>query len=364
MAEPTCTYTIFVRVPIPRGTFVDPPTISWDLAKDEALWKILSGAAQKEIDWNLVADRFEVPVDFLVQQVAYLTERHASQVRAQVRKATAAAKGSAAPSPIPGSESAGVGNLRTASALSIRRDSPMPRNEGSAMGAAVTASSRPTISRNTSANTAVLRETGASSPKIGSRPGTRPTDPSRRKRLSSLPIASPAAKSPEIPPEGDPDGLTSPDPADLSSVSSDDDDDSVPAESRIIRRPPRFQQPDTGYRDDEDEESEPAFQPYKAPRSSDTSSHDLASTLRGIVVVGKGGMQGILERIQFITPKHLIHQPAPPHWYRGRASHESNEAQVLYLHVARLSCLVTGAHGIMAVTVPPAWGAVLVTLTV
>ncbi|PTD01766.1 hypothetical protein FCULG_00010373 [Fusarium culmorum] len=48
MAEPT--YTVFVRVPMPRGDFVDPPPVNWDLVKDEALWKILSGAAERQID--------------------------------------------------------------------------------------------------------------------------------------------------------------------------------------------------------------------------------------------------------------------------------------------------------------------------
>ncbi|KAL9468591.1 hypothetical protein ACSS6W_010285 [Trichoderma asperelloides] len=46
MEEPQ--YTVFIRVPIPRRGFVDPAPVSWDVAKDEALWKILSG--HKEID--------------------------------------------------------------------------------------------------------------------------------------------------------------------------------------------------------------------------------------------------------------------------------------------------------------------------
>lgn len=73
MDEPT--YTVFVRVPIPRRDFVDPPPVSccdmralsladmltaaivqvnWDSSKDDALWKILSGAAQTEIDCKLL----------------------------------------------------------------------------------------------------------------------------------------------------------------------------------------------------------------------------------------------------------------------------------------------------------------------
>ncbi|KAF5003501.1 hypothetical protein FDECE_9954 [Fusarium decemcellulare] len=278
MAEPT--YTVFVRVPMPRGDFVDPPPVNWDSHKDEALWKVLSGAAKTEIDWSEIADRFEVPVDFLLQQVAYLTERHASQVRAQVRKATAAVRGSAAPSPVPG-DSAGPSHQRAPSALSIRRDSPMPRNEvGSGSGTPLNASIRPAVSRNPSTNTTVLRDMagGSASPRPGMGLATRTGD---RRRLSSLPISAGAAKSPErVAQPSLEERSPSPGPTEDSSTMSSDDESS-PAQSRIIRRPPRFQQNDGGaYEDDDDDESEPAFQPYTSP-SNQTSAQDLGSTLRG-----------------------------------------------------------------------------------
>lgn len=283
MTDPT--YTVFIRVPMPRGDFVDPPAVNWDSNKDEALWKILSGAAKKEIDWNHIADRFEVTVDFLLQQVAYLTERHASQVRAQVRKATAAVRGSAAPSPIP-SDSAGLGHQRAPSSLSMRRDSPMPRNEhGSGTGTPLQSSMRPIVSRNPSTNTTVLRDMmgGSASP----RPGMAVTGRSgeHRRRLSSLPITSNTTKSPEREPQQAPspalrERSPSPGPAEDSSTATSDDESS-PAQSRIIRRPPRFQQHDAAppYDDDDDDESEPAFQPYKAPDQA--SAGDLGSTLKG-----------------------------------------------------------------------------------
>ncbi|CAG1995919.1 unnamed protein product [Fusarium graminearum] len=278
MAEPT--YTVFVRVPMPRGDFVDPPPVNWDLVKDEALWKILSGAAERQIDWDEIADRFEVSVDFLLQQVAWLTERHASQVRAQVRKATAAVRNSG-PSPVPSGEPAGSGHQRAHSALSFRRDSP--RNEaGSGTGTPLHSSMRPLVARNTSTNTTVLRDmTGApASPRPGVGLASRAGD---RRRLSSLPITSVPDKSleqtaqPELSPE---ERSPSPGPAEDSSPTSSDDE-SIPAQSRIIRRPPRYQPPDGGqYEDDDDDESEPAFQPYTSP-SSKTSAQDLGSTLRG-----------------------------------------------------------------------------------
>ncbi|KAH6885379.1 hypothetical protein B0T10DRAFT_492588 [Thelonectria olida] len=283
MADPT--YTVFIRVPMPRGDFVDPAQVNWDSNKDESLWKILSGAAKTEINWNEVADRFDVPVDFLLQQVAYLTERHASQVRAQVRKATAAARGSAAPSPIP-SDSAGLGYQRAPSSLSVRRDSPMPRNEiGSGTGTPLHLSTRPVISRNPSTNTTVLRDmTGGSA---SSRPALalagRSGAGEQRRRISSLLTKSNTNKSPEREAQRvhspAPEQSPSPGPTDESSVTTSDDESS-PAQSRIIRRPPRFQQHEAGpaYDDDEDDESEPAFQPYKSPDKNQAS--DLGSTLR------------------------------------------------------------------------------------
>lgn len=272
MAEPQ--YTVFIRVPIPRRGFVDPPPVSWDVAKDEALWKILSG--HKEIDWNLVADRFEVPVDFLVQQVAYLNERHQSHFLAQVRKATAAAKGSATQSPVPGSD---AGHLRTPSALSIRRDVSTLRNESGTAGPAINSPMRPAMSRNTSATTTVMRDGGGASPRIGTRPSLRALDQAARTRLSSLPIPSPSPKSPE-PPVAEANRANSPGPAESSSSSSSDDE-SLAVQSRIIRRPPRYQPPQDSYAypGDEDDESEPAFRPYNAP-SAGPSSPDLSSTLK------------------------------------------------------------------------------------
>lgn len=68
-------YTVYIRLPFPRGDFVDPPPVSdpkpvpacsitilinilshqvkWDASKDESLWKILSGVAKTEIDCEL-----------------------------------------------------------------------------------------------------------------------------------------------------------------------------------------------------------------------------------------------------------------------------------------------------------------------
>ncbi|KAI3544253.1 hypothetical protein CSPX01_05705 [Colletotrichum filicis] len=266
MTDPT--YTVFVRLPILRGDFADPPPVNWDSAKDDVLWNIISGATKQEIDWNELALRFDVTVDFLLQQVAYLTERHTAQLRAQVRKATAAAKGSSAPSPVPGAEP--HTHQRTVSALSIRRDSPLPRTDTSTPATPITSSLRPNITRNASSGT-ITRNLGGGSTTRQSKPATsRPSNDNQRRRLSSLPIQS-TPRSPEP---------TSPEADELSSPTSSDDESS-PAQSRIIRRPPRFQQRDgPADLEDEDEDTEPAFLQYK-PQSSNTSAQDMGSTLRG-----------------------------------------------------------------------------------
>ncbi|PHH59171.1 hypothetical protein CDD81_3673 [Ophiocordyceps australis] len=252
MGDPT--YTILIRVPTLRGDFVDPPPVHWEPSNDDALWKMLSSAAQADIDWPKVADQFQVPVEFLLQHVAYMADRHASQVRAQVIKATAAARSSAAPSPIPATE-----NARAPSALSIRRDreSPLPSATGNTTPIAV--SGRPMTMRNTSTNANSSR------------------DQAGRQRLSSLPISSPTRGRQSQKREPSPAKSDS-----TTSTASSDQEESSPAQSRIIRRPPRFQQQDVSldgqgdncYGDDDD--ADPAFQLVPA-----NVNQDLTSTLRG-----------------------------------------------------------------------------------
>ncbi|OTA54656.1 hypothetical protein K449DRAFT_389117 [Hypoxylon sp. EC38] len=288
--QPEPTYTVFVRIPFPRGDFVDPPPANWDSAKDEALWSIVS-LSKTEIDWNEIANRFEVTADFLFQQIAWLTERHTSQIRAQMRKAAAAAKGSSAPSPQPGSEGpftaepmrrTGSGDrpTRTPSALSIRKDSPLPRNDGSLPGTPMRSTPRPTATRTSSSNTAVytMRNLGGS----GKAPIKPRGDDPQRRRLSSLPIAT------SVDDEQDPTPRSpSPGPAE-SSDSGASSSDSSPAQSRIIRRPPRFQGNSNNNNNEAassaDEDAEPAFLPYNPQSTTGGSSsgpHDLSATLRG-----------------------------------------------------------------------------------
>lgn len=278
MASSDPTYTVFIRLPFPRGNFVDPPPVNWDPSKDDELWNIVSNVSKTDIDWNEIASSFNVNVDFLLQQAAFLTERHTSQVRAQLRKAAAATKGSSASSPAPGADAASTGDglqrtgsaagrPRAPSALSLRKDSPLPRTDGSTPGTPLRATPRPQAARKTSSNTGSVyatRNLGGSS-KANVRSGD-----AQRRRLSSLPLSTTAA-TPEV--ETDP---LSPGPADTSSPASSSDESS-PAQSRIIRRPP------ISYDDDDDEEDdEPAFLPYRAQKETSAGGqHDLSATLRG-----------------------------------------------------------------------------------
>jgi hypothetical protein len=208
-----------------------------------------------------------------------------------MRKAQAAAKGSSAPSPAPGSETptsseamqrtgSGGGRPRAPSSLSIRRDSPLPRNEGSITGTPMRGTPQPQVTRNSSSNTGVYgtRNLGGSSIKAGSRSNT----DSQRRRLSSLPITTAVPDDAEPQPELDP---SSPGPADTSSAADDSSSESSPAQSRIIRRPPKFRSNDgtSGYPDEDDEDDEPAFLPYRPQNegSSMSGQHDLSATLRG-----------------------------------------------------------------------------------
>lgn len=157
----------------------------------------------------------------------------------------------------------------------------MPRSDDGGSATPLTRSARPNVSRNTSANTSIFRDGGGSSPRPAKAVPVRPAEQTARRRLSSLPITTTVAESEAAQPE--PLRSPSPGPADPSSSSSSEDD-SLPAQSRIIRRPPRFQQKDQPKRydddDDDDDESEPAFQPYRAT-ADQTAAQDLASTLRG-----------------------------------------------------------------------------------
>ncbi|KAH6855195.1 hypothetical protein B0I37DRAFT_411206 [Chaetomium sp. MPI-CAGE-AT-0009] len=319
--RPEPRYHVYIRLPFDRGDFVDPGTVNWSEKKSEALWSILSDSLSDNVDWTKLAGEFDVTVDFLLQMATYLTERHTSQLRAHMLKA-AAARGSNAPSPVPGAEPSGsyqiavdpirrasLGAGRAPSSLSVRKDTPIPiqknEEEHGVSGSAAAGLSiktalpvRPESSR-TSSSTTPVPSSQTQLNQLGSRPGTatRLNDPQRR-RFSYLstphtqqsPQQRPQEENDaEIPPTS-PVASTSPS-SPSSSISSDS-----PVESRIIRRPPRFQSKDPrtggnnpfgGGDDDDDDDGELAFLPYNpqdGPSVNGTGSssgQDLGATLRG-----------------------------------------------------------------------------------
>ena len=82
--------------------------MDWNSTKDRQLWKLLSSASNsKDLDWEAMSERFDVPLSFLLQQAAWLYERHFEGMRAQMKRLGAGA--SAAPSPRPEQQGEGSG---------------------------------------------------------------------------------------------------------------------------------------------------------------------------------------------------------------------------------------------------------------
>jgi hypothetical protein len=247
----------------------------------------------------------------------YLTERHTSQLRAQMLRA-AAARGSSAPSPVPGAESPatfepmrriGSGAGRAPSALSVRKETatPLSTNEEEHDSAGVAGPSaqsnlpmRPRTARTSSASTAVPAQSQPST-----RPGTAThhSDPQRR-RFSYLPTPSGQQQQQQRQQEEEDaeKPLSSP-AASTSSSSSSSSSSESPVQSRIIRRPPRFGAGGTGggagYDEDDDDDDEPAFLPFNPQGASSaqgttsgSGGQDLGATLRGDMRGLAGGRRG------------------------------------------------------------------------
>lgn len=84
MAQPQTlspNYTLLIRLPFPRASFVDPPPVDWDASKDAQIWQAISTGATKDLDWQGLSERFEVDLDFLLKQAAWLYSKHFEGVR-------------------------------------------------------------------------------------------------------------------------------------------------------------------------------------------------------------------------------------------------------------------------------------------
>ncbi|EED13714.1 multidomain presynaptic cytomatrix related protein [Talaromyces stipitatus ATCC 10500] len=312
--EPEVHYTVFVRLPFPRGDFIDPPPANWNLVKDRALWEILSQPSKgNDIDWkamydtpdanykymmiltiNLIsADDFNVTLPFLLQQAAWLYDRQLSQVRAQMLKV--GNTHSQSPSPAPGNtlgsvsgsgalggqamRRAGSGVSRTPSRLSaVQKESQPSRVESSCTAVKAKAPSVRTNSANTVTQTQITSET------IEKPVATRPTPLagrlSRRERPSLAVLQHPPQTtqvvddSPPLSPASDTD-------SDL--VDDDNDDEGDVVTSRRfpgVRRFGKYSMHKPSLRDDldDDDDDSPAFLPL--PRENEAGAQHMNSTLR------------------------------------------------------------------------------------
>ncbi|KAK4555423.1 hypothetical protein LTR86_007720 [Recurvomyces mirabilis] len=113
-------YTCYIRLPFARGEFLDPPRVEWDAGKDRALWKVVSLASNsKDLDWEDIAARFEVDLPFLLQQAAWLYERHLEGMRKQMQKL---GQSHAVP-PTPPMESSSISTTPAGGGVAMQRQS-------------------------------------------------------------------------------------------------------------------------------------------------------------------------------------------------------------------------------------------------
>ncbi|KEQ74443.1 hypothetical protein M436DRAFT_62834 [Aureobasidium namibiae CBS 147.97] len=299
-ADSSVHYTCFIRLPFARGDFVDPPQVDWNSTKDRALWKIISKASNsKELDWEdlsvYLSARFEVSLAFLLQQAAWLYERHFAQMKAQMKKLSP----SACPSPMPPDS---TGNVALNSNVTAFPVASQGQRAPSSLSAHMRDSPTPTMG---SVSSAVFRQPPTTLPSLSTTNQPQKTEgglsrtPSTRTLTQSriiTPVSSAQASSARtfntafgnhrkpISPqreisEPDSDVLQDSD----SSSSSDGESQSI-ARSQAFRRPSHY--PKTarhGYDDDdedEDAESSGGFLPFA---TTATGSADGAATIKSPV---------------------------------------------------------------------------------
>ncbi|RAL05158.1 multidomain presynaptic cytomatrix related protein [Aspergillus ibericus CBS 121593] len=281
-------FTVFIRLPFPRGDFVDPPPVEWNAAKDQALWDILSRlpkgddldckegavrsvASHRIILTNCRADRFDVTLQFLLQQAAWLYDRQLSQVRAQMLKVPTQSNPA---SPAPGSVSGSTAQVQQTKGAS----NPGPRAPSRLSQQKDTIPQRAPIPRRTSSTTTVNQVKSAREPFRNDTPAE-PREPRREsytrqsvKREQAAPPSAP--KSPTLE-----DDITS----SSSGSESESDDDKIGSRHGLRFRPQfgAFSTHRPGLRDDEDDDDDsPAFLPDLDQTPHETFGDDPSNTLR------------------------------------------------------------------------------------
>ncbi|GAB1195965.1 hypothetical protein APSETT444_005230 [Aspergillus pseudonomiae] len=245
-------------------------TAEWNAAKDQALWDLLSRPSKgDDIDWKalyahiLEAERFDVTLQFLLQQAAWLYDRQLSQVRAQMRKVGTTQ--SSSPSPAPGSVS-GSTALGGQPAKGGLGAGPPPRRTSSAN----------TVNQIKTSKESPCTETPAEFKDPRWESVNRRSSASKRDQAPVVP--APVHKSPTLQEE---------DLSSSSSSSSSDEDDGLSSRRGLrFRRFGKFSTHRPGLRDDDEEEDEddpPAFLPLSRAQpeaARDPSAQDLNETLR------------------------------------------------------------------------------------
>ncbi|KAI9037077.1 multidomain presynaptic cytomatrix related protein [Aspergillus affinis] len=275
-------FTVFIRLPFPRGEFVDPPPVEWNAAKDQALWDLLSRPSKgDDIDWKALAESFDVTLQFLLQQAAWLYDRQLAQVRAQMRKVPNTQSNSPSPAPGSVSGSTALGNPPASKGAPTISTGSRPPNRLT-LQQKDNVPPRGIASRRTSSTTTVNQIKGPRESPRNETPASEPKDP-RRESFSRRPSTSRRDQTPNIPVHRSPtleeEDLTS------SSSESESDDGRIMASRRGPRfRFGKFSMHRAELRDeDEDEDESPAFVPLSPERESaprDPSAQDLNATLR------------------------------------------------------------------------------------
>ncbi|KAJ0425981.1 hypothetical protein BJY00DRAFT_122559 [Aspergillus carlsbadensis] len=276
-------FTVLIRLPFPRGDFVDPPPVEWNAAKDQALWGILSRPSKEnDIDWKALAESFDVTLQFLLQQAAWLYHRQLSQVRAQMLRVGTTHSNTA--SPVPGS-------IYASTALG----QPTRAGQGSGIRVPVRLASqskdtpplRAPLPRRTSSGNTVQQIKG---PRVPSQPVT-PTLETKEPRWESHHDRRPSISRREQAPAvvTVPKSPTLEEEDFISSSSESNSDLEIDGASRRrgfgFKRFGRFSTHRPGLReaDGDDDDESPAFLPLsRGPGSASrgASGHDLSATLR------------------------------------------------------------------------------------
>ncbi|PGH13278.1 hypothetical protein AJ80_06388 [Polytolypa hystricis UAMH7299] len=280
-------FTVLVRVPFPRGDFVDPPPVEWNALKDRALWDVLSRPS-KGRDIDCEAEQFNVTLPFLLQQAAWLYDRQLSQVRAQVRKVGNQQPATPSPASLSVSGSGviashavkhgGSGGSRVPSRLSIRqRDVPSPRPDGSTPSTPLRSNVSNIPSTLPTDDAQPFRNHNRVQPPTQTRDVTGRTQAASKRNSRAILDPSPSLVTSQILDQ------ESSEPASSSSSDSDDDDDDPRRRVPPFKRFGRFSiyKPGLNTEDEEDDDS-PAFLPLgdSDKARSQGSVRDTHATLR------------------------------------------------------------------------------------